>query len=157
MKTGEGAKITEIFSSSTAGAKDHALVNISTLARITSASDSVVSGFVISGSSNRNVLVRAIGPTLSAFGVVDALAQPLLSVFQGDQLLASNSGWAGATPSATEDILDSFDRAGAFRLVDETSRDAALVLSLVPGPYTVHVRSGNGAPGAALLEVYDLP
>jgi hypothetical protein len=167
MRVGEPPRIVQIFSSSAAGAKDHALVNISTLARLNSANDAVVSGFVISGSSNRSVLVRAIGPTLSAFGVVDALGQPVLSVFQGDRLVATNSGWAstgsgnadsvssGASP--VETILDTFDRAGAFRLLDTTSRDAALVLPLAPGPYTVQVKSGDGTTGATLLEVYDLP
>jgi hypothetical protein len=157
IKSGEGRKITQIFSSSMTGAKEHALVNISTLARVTSASDTLVSGFVISGSTNRSVLIRAIGPTLSAFGVVDALAQPVLSVFQGDKLVATNAGWAAGPQVDTEAMLDSFDRAGAFRLVDETSSDAALTLSLAPGPYTVQVKSGNGAAGATLLEVYDLP
>jgi phosphodiesterase/alkaline phosphatase D-like protein len=156
-KVNEGRKLTQIFSGSVAGTKDHALVNISTLARISSASDSIVSGFVISGASSRNVLVRAVGPTLGAFGVNDALAQPVLSVFQGDQMVATNSAWAGLERESTEKLLDAFDRAGAFRLIDETSRDAALVVSLVAGAYTVQVKSGNGASGAALLEVYDLP
>jgi phosphodiesterase/alkaline phosphatase D-like protein len=156
-KVGEGRKLTQIFSGSVAGTKEHALVNISTLARINSSTDSIVSGFVISGSSGRTVLVRAVGPTLSAFGVADALANPVLSVFQGDRLVATNSAWSGSTRAATSDLTDAFDRAGAFRLVDETSRDAAVVVNLVPGAYTVQVKSGDGAPGATLLEVYDLP
>jgi phosphodiesterase/alkaline phosphatase D-like protein len=156
-KVNEGRKLTQIFSGSVAGANDHALVNISTLARVSSGTDAIVSGFVISGSSARTVLVRAIGPTLSAFGVNDALTDPVLSVFQGDRLVATNNAWAGTARAATEGILDAFDRAGAFRLVDEASRDAALVVSLSPGPYTVQVKSGSGSPGAALLEVYDLP
>jgi len=162
MKVGEGRKMTHIFSGSPAGSKDHAIVNISTLARVASGSDALVSGFVISGASNRNVLVRAVGPTLSAFGVTDALSRPILSVYQGERLISTNSGWA--TPSATitarvaaEGLLDAFDRAGAFRLVDETSADSALVLSLAPAAYTVQVKSGDGTPGAVLLEVYDLP
>lgn len=157
IKVGEGRKITEIFSGSAAGSKDHAIVNISTLARVTSGEDALVSGFVISGSTNRNVLVRAIGPTLSAFGVSDALARPMLKVFQGGREVASNEGWAGATPASTEAMLNAFDRAGAFRLLDENSRDTAVVLSLVPGAYTVQVKSGDSTPGATLLEVYDLP
>lgn len=157
-KVGDGTKLTHIFSGSTGGAaKDHAIVNISTLARVTSGEDSLISGFVISGASNRRVLIRAIGPTLSAFGVGDALAQPVLTVQQSGRPIASNSAWAGPTASATEATLDAFDRAGAFRLVDETSRDAALVLSLAPGAYTVQVKSGDATPGATLLEVYDLP
>ena len=58
---------------------------------------------------------------------------------------------------ASEAMLDAFDRAGAFRLLDENSRDSALGLSLAPGSYTVQVKSGDGSVGAALLEVYDLP
>jgi phosphodiesterase/alkaline phosphatase D-like protein len=157
-RVGEGAKLTHIFSGSVAGAaKDHAIANISTLSRVTSGEDALVSGFVISGASNRRVLIRAIGPTLAAFGVGDALAQPVLSVHQAGRPIASNTGWAGATAAATEATLDAFDRAGAFRLADQNSRDAALVLSLAPGAYTVQVKSADGAPGATLLEVYDLP
>jgi phosphodiesterase/alkaline phosphatase D-like protein len=157
MKVGEGRKLSHIFSGSPAGAKDHALVNISTLARVTSGSDALVSGFVISGASSRTVLVRAVGPTLSAFGVTDALAQPRLSVYQGDQLVASNSGWSGGTSAGVETMTDAFDRSGAFRLLDQNSSDAALIVSLTPAAYTVQVKSGDGSGGAVLLEVYDLP
>jgi hypothetical protein len=53
-------------------------------------------------------------------------------------------------------MTDAFDRAGAFRLIDEGSLDAALLLTLAPGAYTVQVTSGDGVPGATLLEVYEL-
>jgi len=162
MKVGEGRKLTHIFSGSPAGSKDHAIVNISTLARVASGTDALVSGFVISGVSNRNLLVRAVGPTLSAFGVNDALARPILNVYQGERLISTNSGWGTATGTVSsrvvaEGLLDAFDRAGAFRLLDEASADSALVLSLTPAAYTVQVKSGDGTPGAVLLEVYDLP
>jgi len=157
VRAGAGRLMTHIFSGSAAGSQDHAIVNISTLARLNSATDAIVSGFVISGSASRNVLVRAVGPTLAAFGVADAIQQPVLSVFQGERLISSNSGWAGATRAAAEPLTDAFDRAGAFRLADENSRDAALVLALAPGAYTVQVKSGDQSTGAALLEVYDLP
>jgi phosphodiesterase/alkaline phosphatase D-like protein len=164
MKVGEGRKLNHIFSGSQAGSQDHAIVNISTLAKVTSGTDTLTSGFVISGTANRNVLIRAIGPTLAAFGVTNALSRPMLSVYQGDRLLASNSGWAGSPVAGTttsrdqtETLLDAFDRAGAFRLVDEASPDAALTLSLPPASYTVQVKSGDGTAGSVLLEVYDLP
>ncbi len=157
VRAGAGRLLTHIFSGSAAGSQEHAIVNISTLARINSATDSIVSGFVISGSSSRNVLVRAVGPTLAAFGVADALQQPVLSVFQSDRLISTNNAWAGLTRASAEPLNDAFDRAGAFRLADESSRDAAMVLSLAPGAYTVQVKSADQATGAALLEVYDLP
>jgi alkaline phosphatase D len=157
MRVGEGPKLTHYFSGSSAGADNHALVNISTLARLSSPSDAMVSGFVISGSTNRTVLVRGVGPTLASFGVNDAIRLPVLSVYQGDRVLATNSGWAGATAAATQELNDTFDRAGAFRYIDESSRDTALVLNLPPATYTVQLKSGDGTPGATLLEVYELP
>ncbi|MBI5770142.1 MAG: alkaline phosphatase D family protein [Verrucomicrobia bacterium] len=156
MRVGEGQKLTYIFSSSANGAGGHSLVNISTLARISATNDSITSGFVLSGTSPRNVLIRAVGPTLSAFGVNDALPAPVLSVYQGEQLVATNSAWAGTADGATP-LVTAFDRAGAFRLLDETSRDSALVLALAPGAYTVQVKSADGSPGSTLLEVYEVP
>jgi phosphodiesterase/alkaline phosphatase D-like protein len=152
----EGRKLTHIFSSSMVGSKEHSIVNISTLARLATGSDTLVSGFVISGESPRSVLVRAIGPTLAAFGVGDALARPVLSVFQGEREIATNSAWSGVERAAASSLTDAFDRAGAFRLIDDNSRDAAVILSLEPGAYTVQVKSADGSPGAALLEVYEL-
>lgn len=157
IKVGEGPKLTHIFSSSSNGAKARSLVNISTLARIAAPTDAIVSGFVISSSSKHLVLVRAIGPTLAAFGVNGVLARPQLAIYEGDRLIATNDAWSGTSREVTETLVDAFDRAGAFRLADETSRDAALVVSLATGSYTVRVTSGDGTSGAALLEVYDLP
>ncbi len=156
MRVGEGPKLTHIFSSSAAGSTEHALVNISTLARVTTPEDVVVSGFVISSSTPRNILVRAIGPTLAAFGINDAMLRPQLAVYNGDTLVESNAGWAPDADAETR-LTSAFDRAGAFRLLEPSSRDAALMLSLSQGAYTVQVRNGDGTPGAALLEVYDLP
>ncbi len=163
IRVGEGPKLTHIFSSSAyAPGSEQALVNISTLAKVTSADDSLVSGFVISGSANRNVLIRAVGPTLASFGVADAMKFPQLAVYRGEDLVAANSGWAldaanRAADGAAVRLTAAFDRAGAFRLIDESSHDAALSLSLSPGAYTVRVKSGDGSPGSTLLEVYDLP
>ncbi len=157
MHATEGRKLTHIFSGSPGGAKEHALVNISTLARLSEGNDTIVSGFVISGAVNRTMLVRAIGPTLSAFGVNDAVNAPVLSVYAGDRLVATNAAWGGIDGDAVDTLTDAFDRAGAFRLLDESSKDAALVLSLPPAAYTVQVKNGEAKSGAVLLEVYDLP
>lgn len=155
MRAGEGAKLTHIFSSSAEATKEQALVNISTLARISSANDSVVTGFVISTSGSRNMLIRAIGPTLTAFGIGDALRQPQLALYHGDQLVATNEGWA-PDDAAEGRLTAAFDRAGAFRLLETTSRDAAMVASLGQGAYTVRVKSADGSTGSVLLEVYDI-
>ena len=84
------------------------------------------------------------------------MKRPELAVFNGETLVAANSAWAG---DANAEILltSAFDRAGAFRLIESSSRDAALLLNLSQGAYTVRVKSADGTPGATLLEVYDLP
>ena len=155
MHSRDGAKLTHIFSSSSSSSGPNALVNISTLARVTGPVDPLTSGFVISGSAERTVLIRAIGPTLRAFGINDALARPQLTLFQGDRVIATNDAWA-PTLAASVQLTAAFDRAGAFRLLDDTSRDSALIATVPPGAYTVQVTSGDGTSGAVLLEVYDL-
>lgn len=154
-RVGEGEKLSYIFSASTAGGSGNTLVNISTLARLASGDDALVSGFVISGQVPQRVLVRAIGPTLSQFGVGDAASRPQLTVFQGDRVIASNDAW-GSTEDAVTTLTDAFDRSGAFRLENAT-QDAAVVLMLQPGAYTVRVKSGDPKGGSVLLEVYDIP
>lgn len=156
VRAGEGPKLTHIFSSSAEAGKAHALVNISTLARVNAPDEAVVTGFVISSAATRNVLVRAIGPTLSAFGINDAMRRPQVAVYNGETLVATNEGWAPDAEAETR-LTAAFDRAGAFRLIESTSRDAAMLLSLSQGAYTVRVKNGDGTPGATLLEVYDLP
>lgn len=154
-RVGEGEKMAHIFSESSSAGASNTLVNISTLARLASGDDTLVSGFVISGQSPQWVLVRAIGPTLAEFGVGDAATRPQISVFQGNQIIATNEGW-GPTEDAVTTLTDAFDRSGAFRL-DGASRDAAVVLMMPPGAYTVQVKNGDARGGSVLLEVYDIP
>lgn len=155
-RVGEGDKLSYIFSSSAAGGASTAMSNISMLARVSGGDDALTSGFVISGQNPRQVLVRAVGPSLSAFGLADALERPVLSVFQSNRLLVENGGWGLDADTITQ-LTATFDRAGAFRFSEESSRDAAVVLTLQPGPYTMQVKSADGKAGAALLEVYDVP
>jgi alkaline phosphatase D len=155
-KVGEGDKLNYIFSSSAVGSTSVALSNISMLARVTGGDDALTSGFVISGQAPRRVLVRAVGPSLASFGLPDALEGPQLAVFQGSKEIGRNEGW-GPDDETAKALTEIFDRSGAFRLMENRSRDAALVLSLTPGVYTMRVKSADSKPGAALLEVYDVP
>lgn len=155
-RVGEGDKLSYIFSSSAAGSSSPSMSNISMLARVRGEGDVLTSGFVISGQSARTVLVRAIGPALTPFGVADALARPQLTVFQSNNTVATNDTWS-KDADTIKTLTDAFDRAGAFRLPEEGSRDAAMILTLQPGAYTMQVQSADGRSGAALLEVYDVP
>ena len=101
------------------------------------------------------MLVRAIGPTLSAFGLAGALARPRLTFFNGSgAVVAQNTNWTAAA-SALE-IARVSAQVGAFPL-RTGSGDSALLLDLAPGNYTAQVTGESGTTGIALIEVYELP
>ncbi len=152
----DGEKLSYIFSASALPSSGAAMSNISMLARVTGGDDALTSGFVISGQTPRQVLVRAVGPSLAGFGLADPLGLPLLTVFKGSSVIGSNESW-GKDEDTIKVLTEAFDRAGAFRLQDGTSHDAAILLTLQPGPYTMQVKSVDRKAGAALLEVYEIP
>lgn len=124
------------------------LINVSVLKNIGSG---LTAGFVIGGTTPVNVLVRAIGPSLAAFGVAGALPQPRLELFDGSSTsVAVNTVWGGAPALAS-----AFTGVGAFPL-EPASRDAAILISLAPGSYTARVSGVGGTTGAALVEVYEV-
>lgn len=123
------------------------LVNIATRAAVGGPAGTPIPGFVLSGAGSKPMLVRAVGPTLTGFGVGGVLADPQLSLVSGATALATNDDWNAADAGAMRS-------AGAFAL-NPASRDAAVVLPLAAGAYTAPVvGTGNGS-GVALIEVYD--
>lgn len=133
----------------TATTRTDRLVNLSSRARTgPNTGGTLITGFVIGGSSPKRVLLRAIGPALAGFGVSGALPNPRLILYRGDgQVEQTNDDWTGTDTAAT------FGSVGAFTL-PANSRDAALVVTLTPGAYTMHVVDG-GDTGIALAEIYD--
>lgn len=126
------------------------LADLSTRGRVT-ASSPLIGGFAVIGSSARPVLIRAVGPGLAPFSVTGFLKTPELVVYNSaGQVIATVKGWDSS-------LSAEFDRTGAFPLTPG-STDAAVLLTLQPGTYTVHVldADGTGSPGGeALVEVYD--
>ncbi len=164
-RLGEGAKFIFQFSASAAAIEprvaltlatvaDRALVNISARGRINTPTDALTVGFVVAGQRSRNVLIRAVGPSLAAFGVTDAVPLPMISLYKGPTLIASNENW-GLLDSAR--LTAAFDRAGAFRYLSTSSRDAAMYLSLEPGAYTMQATSTTGVVGSVIVEAYEVP
>ncbi len=127
------------------------VVNLSTRARVGSAEDVLIAGFSVTGNIPRTLLVRGVGPALAAFGVGGTLADPQLEIFEGSTRLHRNDNWAGAAA-----VSAAAGRTGAFAL-DAASRDAALVVTLQPGTYSVIVSGVGGSTGVALLEIYEVP
>ena len=126
------------------------LVNLSARLFSDAASDPLVGGFVVAGGAKR-VLIRAVGPGLTPFGVTGVLANPQLSLFAGPTPYAVDDDWGGGAV-----LTDYFARVGAFAL-PATSRDAALLVTLPPGAYSAVVNGVNNTNGAVLLEIYEVP
>jgi hypothetical protein len=128
------------------------LGNVSTLGFVGTGENALMPGFVISGTASKLLLIRAVGPSLSQFGVGNLLANPQLKVIPAGQSepVASNDDWGG-----TAALKTAFTVAGAFSLPD-ASKDAAVFVNLPPGGYTVTVSGVGGTTGNALVEIYDL-
>jgi hypothetical protein len=129
-------------------------VNLSTRARVRTGDGALIGGFVVAGPAYKRMLLRAVGPTLSAFGVSEALSDPVLTLYSGQQLIETNDRWESA-PNLPG-IIAATRTAGAFNLA-ANSEDAVLLITLPPGAYTVEVKGKDYAEGVALLEIYDLP
>lgn len=126
------------------------MINLSTRAYLDAANGTdLVTGFVIGGTESKRVLLRAVGPTLEAFGITTAVADPSLTVYNGaGEVVTQVDDWAGNAEVAAAMALT-----GAFTL-DSASLDAAYVTDLDPGVYTMRV-SNDSSPGIALAEIYD--
>jgi FtsP/CotA-like multicopper oxidase with cupredoxin domain len=122
--------------------------NISTRGNVLGGDNNLIAGFIVTGSESKRVALRAIGPSLSAAGVSDALRDPVLRLFNSSQVqIAGNDNWQ-SDPNAAE-----IQNAG---LAPKGTAESATVQSLVPGSYTVVVSSNDSSTGTALVEVYDI-
>lgn len=147
-----GVVLAEIYDADPQGAAVR-LTNLSTLGFSGLGEQTLTAGFVIDGNVPKRVLIRAVGPGLAQFlGAATVLADPQLQVFQSGQpyVLAANDDWGG-----TATLKSAFLQAGAFSLAD-SSKDAALVLTLAPGVYTAAVTGVGNTTGQVLIELYDL-
>lgn len=112
----------------------------------------LIVGFVVEGQSTASIdlLIRGIGPALEAFGVSDFMRDPRTVLRSGTAMVAANDNWGGL--AQTRSVAA---RVGAFALLDEQSRDAALTPSVQTGAYTVQIDDAQGGTGTVLGEIYD--
>ncbi|MBE2214288.1 MAG: hypothetical protein IAE82_10490 [Opitutaceae bacterium] len=131
------------------------LVNISTRATVTPGADPVVGGFVVT-ELHRRVLIRGIGPGLARHGVATPLPDPHITLYRhgSNEGIAANDDWS-QRPDA-EEIAQVSMAIGAFSL-SPGSKDAAYLIELSPGTYTVHLTTHGDTGGTALLEIYVIP
>jgi Galactose oxidase, central domain len=132
------------------------LGNISSRAFVQTGDNVVIGGFIVQGPQPKRVIIRAIGPELTQYGVPNPLFNPTLELHDGTgALIASNDNWQHTiiggiiTSDQRRDIRNSGYAPG-------DGRESAIIADLPPGNYTAIVRGVNSMTGVALVEVYDL-
>jgi hypothetical protein len=121
-------------------------LNIATRGRVASGDSVLIAGFIITGSGSKNVVVRAIGPSLTSSGISDGLPDPVLELRAADgSLIETNDDWRSNQAAIM-----------ATGLAPTNDRESAIVRSLSPGVYTAIVQGKGSATGVALAEVYDI-
>jgi hypothetical protein len=132
------------------------LGNISARAFVQTGDDVMIGGFIVQGTEPKRVIIRAIGPELTQYGVPNPLFNPTLELHDGTgALIASNDNWVHTiiggiiTSNQVREITDSGHAPGDLR-------ESAIIVDLAPGNYTAIVRGVNNMTGVALVEVYDL-
>jgi hypothetical protein len=123
------------------------MANISTRVVVGTGQDVAIAGFIINGDSAKSVIVRALGPTLTGFGIADAIDDPVLDLRDGaGNQIATNDNWKDSQQQA---IADS-----GFAPANDS--EAAIVSTLAPGNYTAIVSGKSNTTGVSLVEVYEL-
>jgi pimeloyl-ACP methyl ester carboxylesterase len=132
------------------------LGNISTRGFVQTGDNILDGGFIIQGTTPKTVIVRAIGPSLTQYGVPDALANPTLELHDVNRtLIASNDDWQHTIIGGiiTSDQVSAIQNSGH---APTDPSESAIIATLQPGNYTAIVRGVNNTTGVALVEVYDL-
>jgi hypothetical protein len=142
-----GVGLVEIYDLGQAGLAK--LANISTRAFVSTGDNAVIAGFILGGSSgNDRIVARGIGPSLTALGVPDALADPTLELRDSNgALLIFNNNWQDDPIQASE--------LTAAGLAPTNNLESGIATTLPPGLYTALLAGLNNGTGVGLVEVYD--
>ena len=132
------------------------VMNLAVRGRVGLGEDTLIAGFNITAGV-RQALIRAVGPSLQPLGVGSALADPQIALFdRSGRVVAENDNWSAGGPAETSMLVAACDKSGAFPL-PAGSRDAAMLVTLLPGAYTIHARGVAGASGVTLIELFEVP
>lgn len=130
-------------------------VNIATRAYASTGNNVTIGGFVVNGGKAKQVLVRAVGPTLTTQGIgqTEVLTDPTLSLYSAGSVIATNDNW-GDNANASE-IVSTGARIGATPFAAGDTASSALLIKLLPGIYSFIASGQNNTSGIVLVEVYD--
>ena len=125
------------------------LLNISTRMRVQTGQNTLIAGFIVTGTDPKQVIIRGIGPSLSGVGVV--LSDPVLELHQGNLTLATNDNWQTRSDGTSQQA-----EVQATTVPPGNDLESAIVTTLNPGSYTAILSGKNGGTGVGVVEVYDL-
>ena len=128
------------------GAAPETLANISTRGQVQTGDNVMIGGFIIGGNQPAKILVRAIGPSLTALGIAGALQDPVLELHDKNGTMIANDDWRSTQEA---EII-------ATTVPPTHIKEAAILATLVPDPYTAIVRGANNTIGIALVEAYNI-
>ena len=124
-------------------------LNLSTRMLVQTGDNAGIGGFIIAGNSPKHLLIRAIGPSLTGFGVSNALADPVLE-------LHGPAGFITVTDDNWRDDPAQETAIQATGIAPSNNLESAIDVTLNPGSYTAVLTGKNNTSGVALVEVYDL-
>ena len=108
----------------------------------------MIAGFIISGTATKNVAVRGLGPSLTSFGITDALADPNLELRESNgSLILANDNWQDDSLQASQLI--------ALGLAPTNAKESGLFAQLQPAAYTAILAGNSQGTGVGVVEVYD--
>src|SRR5438132_1732858 len=132
------------------------LGNISTRSFVQTGDNVMIGGFIVQGTTPKSVIIRAIGPELSQYGIPNPLADPTLELHDSNgALIASNDNWQNTIIGGiiNQDQVPDIQNSGH---APGDASESAIIANLPPGNYTAIVRGVNNTTGVALVEAYDL-
>lgn len=123
-------------------------LNLSTRGLVGTGENSLIGGFIVTGSDRQTVVLRALGPSLAGAGLSGTLADPVLTLFDSaGRAIATNDDWESALNA---------DLITASGLAPSDSAESATLRNLAPGAYTFVVTGKDSTPGIGLVEAYGL-
>jgi hypothetical protein len=144
VNSGTGNALFELYDVEPSSAT---VANLSTRGNIAGAADLLIGGIIIGEPDPTQEIVRAIGPSLAAFGVSNPLPDPVVELYDGNgNLLSVNDNWRS---SQEQQII-------ATGLAPTNNLESAIIATLQPGNYTAIVHDSQNRTGVALVEAYNL-
>lgn len=142
---GTGIALVEVFE---VDRPEVPLLNLATRGLVQTGDSVMIAGLIVQGEGPKTVVLRARGPSLTALGVPGALANPRLSLYSGQMVIASNDDYRTASNLVQL-------QASGFAPADD--RESAILITLNPGAYTAIVSGAGGTTGVGIVEVFAVP